>query len=75
MPMLWVAGTRPLTTTNPIVLPETKPRAVREHVVVPSIRGHEVRRTQRSRVRRCENALQALDFSNDLIGIHWPQMI
>ena len=43
---------------------------MREHFVVRSIRGREVARTQRSGVRRCEDALKALDFGNSLLGVH-----
>jgi hypothetical protein len=35
-----------------------------------SIRGREVARAQRSGVRLCEDALKALDFGNDLLGVH-----
>jgi hypothetical protein len=35
-----------------------------------SIRGREVAPAQRSSVRRCEDALNALDFGNGLLGVH-----
>jgi len=37
---------------------------------VPSIRGRNVARAQRSRVRRGENALQPVDFGNGLLNVH-----
>ena len=58
------------SAANPELLPKAKPWAVREHFVVPSIRGREVARAQRSGVRRCENALNPLDFGNSLLGVH-----
>jgi hypothetical protein len=42
-----------------------------EHFVVPSIRSREVAAAERSGVRRCEDALQPLDFGNGLLGVHW----
>ena len=41
------------STANPILLPKPKPRAMRDHFVVPPIRCREVVRAQRSGVRRC----------------------
>ncbi len=58
------------TAANPVLPPKAKPRAVREHFVMPSIRSREVVRTQRSSVRLCEDALQPLDFGNSLLGVH-----
>ena len=42
-------------------------------LAVPSIRSSEVGRTQRSGVRHCEDALQAFDFGNSLLGVHPSQ--
>ena len=42
---------------NPIPLPKPKPRALRMHVVVPSIHSREVARAQRSGVWHGEDAL------------------
>ena len=55
---------------NPVLLPKPKPRAVRQHLVVSSIRSREVVRAQRSDVRHREDALKALDFGNRLLGVH-----
>ena len=57
------------SAANP-VLPKAKPRTMREHFIVSSIRSQEVARTQRSGVRRCEDMLKPLDFGNGLLGIH-----
>jgi len=53
-----------------MLLPKAKPRAMREHFFVSSIRSREVARAQRSGVRHCEDALKALDFGNSLLGVH-----
>ena len=54
-----------------ISLPEPKPRAICQLLVVSSIRSREVTRAQRSRVWRGEDALQPLDFIDGLFGVHW----
>jgi hypothetical protein len=41
---------------------------MREHFVMPSIRRREVPRP--TSIRRCEDTLQPLDFSNGLLGVH-----
>jgi hypothetical protein len=41
-----------------------------EHFVVSSIRSREVARLEGSCVRLCEDALEALDFGNSLLGVH-----
>src|SRR2546430_14694545 len=51
-------------------MPKPKPRAMRVQLVVPSIRSREVTWAQRSGVRHSKNALQPLDFSNGLLGVH-----
>jgi hypothetical protein len=43
---------------------------MREHLVVPAIRSREITQAHRSRVRHCEDALQPLDFSDCLLGVH-----
>jgi hypothetical protein len=55
---------------NPELLPNAKPRAMREHFVVPSIRSREVARAQGSGVRHREDALKALDVGNPLFSVH-----
>jgi hypothetical protein len=42
---------------KPVLLPKSEPRAMREHLVVPPIRGREVARARRPGVRRCETVL------------------
>ena len=63
-------GLKGRSAAKPALLPKPKPRAMREHFVVPSIRGGEVALIQRSGVRRCEDAIKALDFGNSLLGVH-----
>jgi hypothetical protein len=46
---------------------------MREHFVVPSIRGRKVARAQRSCVALCEDALKAFDFGNSPLGVHLVQ--
>jgi hypothetical protein len=46
---------------------------MREHFVMPPIRSREVACAQRSRVGHREYALQPLDFSNALFGVHPSQ--
>ena len=58
------------STANPILLPKPKPRAMREHFVVPPIRSREVACAQRSRVGHREDALKVFDFSNVLFNVH-----
>jgi hypothetical protein len=59
-----------LSATDAIPLPEPKPRAVCELVIMPSIRSSEIACAQRSRVGHREDALQPLDFGNGLLGVH-----
>jgi len=54
-----------------ISLPEPKPQAICQLLIVSSIRSREVTPAQRFRVWRGEDALQSLDFSDGLFGVHW----
>ena len=63
------------SAANPVPLPQPKPRAMRERIVVPSIGSGEVTRAQRSRVGHREDALQPLDFGDGLLGVHPPQYL
>ena len=58
------------SAADPVLLPKPKPRALREHFVVPSIRNRDGACTQRSGFRQREAALKALDFGNGLLGVH-----
>jgi hypothetical protein len=51
-------------------MPKLKPRAMRERIVVPSVRSSEVACAQRSGVGHREDALQPLDFGDGLFGVH-----
>ena len=67
--------TRLRAAANPVLLPKPEPRAMREHVVVPSIRGRDVACAQRSGVRYRVDALQPLDFGNGPLGVHPSQYL
>ena len=41
-----------------------------KHLIVPAIRSREITQAHRSRVWHCEDALQPLDFSDCLLGVH-----
>ena len=69
------AVTRSRAAGNAVLLPKPKPRAVREHLVVPSIDSPEVTRGQRSGVRQGEDALYQLDFGNGLFSVHLSQYL
>ncbi len=56
-------------------MPKLKPRAMRERMVVPSVRSSEVACAQRSRVGHREDALQPLDFGNALFSVHPSQYL
>jgi hypothetical protein len=58
---------------NPELLPQPKPRAMREHFVVPPIRRREVARPQRSDVRSFEHFLKLLNLVNDAFNVHASQ--
>ena len=45
------------SAANPVPLPKAKPRAMREHFVVSSIRRRKIARVQRSGVRHRESSL------------------
>jgi hypothetical protein len=63
------------SATDPIPLPEPKPRALGERLIVPSIRSREVTLAQRSDVRHRVSALQPLDFGNGLLSVHLSQYL
>ena len=66
---------RSRAAAKPIALPKSKPRAMRVHVVVPSIHSREVARAQRSGVRHGEDALKPFDFGNGLFSVHPSQYL
>jgi hypothetical protein len=63
------------SATDAIPLPEPKPRAVCQQLVVPSIRSGEIAWGRRSCVRCCEQPLQRLDLGNCLFNVHQPTSI
>jgi hypothetical protein len=58
-----------------VLLPEAKPRAMGEQVVVPSICGRDVACVQRPHVRCGVDALQPLDLGNGPLGVHPSQYL
>src|ERR1017187_2473873 len=58
------------TATDAIPLPEPKPRAVREHFVVPSVGSRDVACAERPNIRRFEHFLLLLDVVNDAFNFH-----
>jgi hypothetical protein len=59
--------------TNPILLPEPKPRAVCELFVVSSIGGRDVVCAEWPNIRRFEHFLQLLNLVNDAFNVHASQ--
>jgi hypothetical protein len=62
------------SAANAIALPNAKPRAMREHFVVSSIRSREVARAQRPGIGHCEDALKVLDFDDSSVNVHAAQI-
>jgi hypothetical protein len=63
------------TARNAVPLPKAKPRTMGERIVVSPIRSREITGARRSAVGNRENALQPLDFSNALFGVHPSQYL
>ena len=61
------------TAANTEMLPESKPRALREHFIVPSIGGRDVAWAKRPNIRRFEHFLKLLDLVNDAFNVHASQ--
>jgi hypothetical protein len=61
------------SAANPEVLPQPKPRTMRQHFVVPMIGSRDVGCAQRSNVRRFEHFLKLLDVANDAFNVHASQ--
>jgi hypothetical protein len=55
------------------MLPEPKPRAVREHFIVPAIGGRDVACAEWPNIRRFEHFLYLLDLANDAFNVHASQ--
>src|ERR1700746_820131 len=52
------------------MLPQPKPRAMREHLVVPSIGRRDVARAEWPDIRRFEHFLKLLHLFNDAFNVH-----
>ncbi len=59
------------SAANPEVLPQPKPRAVREHFVVPSIGSRDVACAEWPNIRRFEHFLKLLNLPNDAFNVHF----
>lgn len=59
-----------MSAADAVPMPQAKPRAVREHLVVPSICSGDVACAEWSGVGNSEDALQPLDFGDGLFGVH-----
>ena len=58
------------TAANAELLPKLKPRALREHFVVPSIGSGNIAGVERPDVRRFEHFLQLLNLVDDAFNVH-----
>jgi hypothetical protein len=58
------------SATDAVVSPQLKPRAASQGFIVPSISSRNVRRGERSPVRRREHAFEVLNFGNGLLDVH-----
>jgi len=65
--------TRSGAAANPVLLPKAKPRTMREHFVVPSIRRRDVACAERPNIRCFEHFLELLDVVNDAFHVHASQ--
>ena len=66
----WVEYGRLGPATHAIALPKLKPRAVRKHFIVPSVRSQQVARLKRSGIGYRENSFQPFDFGNSPFSVH-----
>ncbi|MGA2950369.1 MAG: hypothetical protein WBP65_14085 [Candidatus Sulfotelmatobacter sp.] len=64
-----------MSATDAIPLPQPKPRATGLLLIMPPIRSRKIAQAQRSGVPHREDALQRLDFSNGLLGVHSVSII
>ena len=55
------------------MLPQPKPRAMREHFVVPSIGSRDVACAEWPNIRRFEQFLYLLNLVNDAFNVHGSQ--
>jgi hypothetical protein len=60
------------SATNSVLLPKLKPRAMCEHLIVPSIGCRDVACGQWPNVWRFEHFLKLLDVVNDAFNVHSP---
>lgn len=61
------------TAADAVALPEAKPRAMREPLIVPSIGSQDIARAERPGIWHGEEALQQFDLSNGPFSVHTQQ--
>jgi len=61
------------SAADSVPLPQSEPRAMREHLVVSSIRSRDVGCAEWPRIRRFEHFLYLLDFVNNTFNVHTSQ--
>jgi len=61
------------SAANSVLLPQSEPRAMREHLVVSSIRSRDVGCAEWPRIRRFEHFLYLLDLVNNAFNVHASQ--
>jgi hypothetical protein len=61
------------SATDTIVLPDSEPRAMRKHFIVPPIGSRKVARAQRPDIGPFEHFLQLLNLVNDPFNVHASQ--
>ena len=61
------------SAANSVLLPQSEPRAMREHLVVSSIRSRDVGCAEWPRIRRFEHFLYLLDIVNNAFNVHASQ--
>ena len=67
-PAFWITS-----AANSVLLPQSEPRAMREHLVVSSIRSRGVSCAEWPRIRRFEHFLYLLDLVNNAFNVHGSQ--
>ena len=61
------------SAANSVLLPQSEPRAMREHFVMPSIGSRDVACAEWPDIRRFEHFLYLLDLVNNAFNVHASQ--
>ena len=59
-----------MSAADAVMLPELKPRAMRQHFIVPAIRSGDIGCAEWSSVRCFEHFLQLLNLVDEALNIH-----